>query len=1103
MNTKLQDTVAIFKELGWENVTFENVLSLPLGTTEQKKTALDGLKSGDWGEFAKTGSNSYGWRSYIDVDSGNLALFAVRIGVNAQRAVNILRNSDNEMMLEVIAARGEKYASDFIGYACVSRRRMYEHSASVFGNVAVKLVDKLGMDIPQNVEYMKDWSVYAAAALGLKAEVRYKETGLPELGLIEKRFIEHIHTGVAVNVPGTGPFGAVLPTGVKRGWLSREKGIELSFSALDAAVRPGDRKIWLDVMDKLGISDKELLEHAQALIPLLSSGDAAMIVRLAPVLIAQSDDTLLVEVLPAAFSSPTKKAKQIVLRAALERSCPKGVEELTPWLSILSGDTDKTICSLAAKLMKQWKIETETMPEEKAEIQGFWQETPPVWAVPSFSLEEVSPEALTELAAVIVNRPALVHDVVTERFLAVANAIAYQDPEAARISLRGLRPRRQQLLDFIIYWINKETPVYGADNDKNTYSPLHARDYIVCFNLDKLPCLLSTPSVDDLTINVSDLIARLEIYKKSEINVLEADLFLALTRLDVTTKTPESIDSLRKLNIPVLLQSGDKMTNTAGQVVLTYLETPLIEPPFVLGSYWSDISSANSLRGFPSRFSRYMDEYFSVFPCWGDTSLRDVRWDSEVYHEQGLVMRQVARRAAPLPPGASINFMAALRSMTPDAAEDSMRAVTEAWERGLLRPGIADVGMMDWSSQPPYNLVALASALDGIARDGMLSVVWPVPDALIEASLKEPRLLAGTAELAELILLFLPEVEVAMKQGIADKNALYLPGIRSLALRDGSSRAVSVAKKIVDMLPSALAVPKQDKKDSPVMDTPFDEIWPAQKKAPATLSIGTIATGPIDDGATISIDWVNPSAPTKIFLFTLTVPDITDRVFQIVKNGWFYELESEGQCQAYAVTPSITTLNESNQIWLHWDAKKKSIVACDHRNWLKRTDGPLDRAKVPPLTSSLLTVIVGLLAQDGDATYYAPKLLRESIENGAIDEEMIRKAVQTLLQNPVVSPAKLVRILEKNIKLLHVLWPMLTESIKFAGALTSEGNTPPVWINRVLDIAIRFAPYLVEAAKRGLIPAEDARWTGLTEIASSKAKSTAVAKAKKLLTVLN
>jgi hypothetical protein len=39
MNQKLQKAVDIFKELGWEKATPENLLTLPLGTPEQKWAA--------------------------------------------------------------------------------------------------------------------------------------------------------------------------------------------------------------------------------------------------------------------------------------------------------------------------------------------------------------------------------------------------------------------------------------------------------------------------------------------------------------------------------------------------------------------------------------------------------------------------------------------------------------------------------------------------------------------------------------------------------------------------------------------------------------------------------------------------------------------------------------------------------------------------------------------------------------------------------------------------------------------------------------------------------------------------------------------------------
>ena len=79
---------------------------------------------------------------------------------------------------------------------------------------------------------------------------------------------------------------------------------------------------------------------------------------------------------------------------------------------------------------------------------------------------------------------------------------------------------------------------------------------------------------------------------------------------------------------------------------------------------------------------------------------------------------------------------------------------------------------------------------------------------------------------------------------------------------------------------------------------------------------------------------------------------------------------------------------------------------------------------------------------------------------------------------------------------------MLSECIKYAGEKTVENNKPPVWINRVLDICIYYADYLREAAKRGLISEEDAKWQGLLEIAKSSSKSAAIQKARSLLKLL-
>ena len=110
--------------------------------------------------------------------------------------------------------------------------------------------------------------------------------------------------------------------------------------------------------------------------------------------------------------------------------------------------------------------------------------------------------------------------------------------------------------------------------------------------------------------------------------------------------------------------------------------------------------------------------------------------------------------------------------------------------------------------------------------------------------------------------------------------------------------------------------------------------------------------------------------------------------------------------------------------------------------------------------------------------------------------------MRELLLHEEISPAKLVRIVEKENKLLSICYVMLVECIKYAGEFVVKSNKPPAWINRVLDICTYYADYLREAMKRGFISKEDAKWQGLLEIANCTAKSTAVKKAKSLAKIL-
>ena len=155
MAGKLEKAVEIYRSLGYEETDFEDILNLGTGSSEEQKIAREGLKAGEWLEIKQLSENTYGFVPVVDVDLGKLAIFAIRVGVDAKRAAHILRQG-NEVALKAVEARGETYAMNFIKAACTSNRRIWEHSLSVLGTLALNLVHQMNLDIPESVDYMKD-----------------------------------------------------------------------------------------------------------------------------------------------------------------------------------------------------------------------------------------------------------------------------------------------------------------------------------------------------------------------------------------------------------------------------------------------------------------------------------------------------------------------------------------------------------------------------------------------------------------------------------------------------------------------------------------------------------------------------------------------------------------------------------------------------------------------------------------------------------------------------------------------------------------------------------------------------------------------------------
>ena len=1118
MASKLERAVEIYRSLGYEETAYEDILSLGIGTKEEQGIAREGLKSGEWVQIKQLSENSYGFAPVIDVDLKKLAVFAVRIGVEAKRAANVIGRGD-EISLQAIMARGENFAIHFISAAESGNRRAWEHSLSVLGMLCLKLLHRMNLPIPESVEYMKDWAAASSVILlGAKKDYLFDDSFTLEKEEILGRFIEHIEKGISLNMPGTGPFPDLLFFGVEKHLLSKEAAKEYIFDALYIAKRPGDRKAWVELLDKLGCTEKDFLERAENLIPLLGLGESPLLERFAPVLIENISEELLYPVLISCTSAKVKKTKKMLLNSVLKRENPKSANDFAEWLSLYLQDEDKSIAGLAEKLALSWGLRLE-QEESNKELQGLWRESPKLWEVPRFSLGEGTAESFTDMVALLSDRKDCVEDLLFEQFLALTNQIAYKNPEEAKISLAGIPNSDSGILWTLGRWARgvEMRPVeesrqrfWQGEKEivKIEYRELLTMRRENLFRtMGQMPCLLSTPSFEDLSISIEDFLERLSLYRAEKFSyVSEPDLQLALTRLDMETFAKEDrskcTEKLKEIDLKVQLPSGEFLQDEEGkdimlgELIAAYLQDPYVEPDFFPGEtpYWKvELKMPESLKALPYRLSYSHNALFSIFLNWGDYSLTAVHRDFEVYHGQGIILRQLARRRKPLSKGALMNWIAVFGKLSDENAENALKANREAWERGLLLPGLADISYLDWSGGELSNLANLAAAMDFMANEGMLSLVWKAACDTVEQALKMPRFLAGTAEIVKFLRDYLDETIFAVEKKLASKEALEMKAIRILAGKSGSSKAVSYAKEILEKLGTIENTSKS--KTIASVETPapadFEKVWlplPEGKEL-------------IEDHVTFRVKAIELRKNEKVFQFDLDLPEDSDCSYQVVIAGWLYALAHEGQVSAGKIDRNGELIEEENVAWLHYDSAQKKIVVSEFRNWRGGNKSPLE-GEATPYSKLFLSFAVALLAQDGESIYGAKSLFKELVQAGTLSLKTVREITRLLLSYEEISPAKLVRIAEKEREFLSICWGMLWECIKDAGAKTAETGKPPSWINRILDICIYYAAYLREAAKRGYISKEDALWPGLLAIANCGAKSTAVKKAKELAEIL-
>lgn len=1068
VNPRLDEAVDIFRELGWDKADVADAPTLPLGTQEQQEAALAGLETGDWGEYGRIRSNYIGWISAVDGNETMLALFALRLGVIPPRAVSLLQYTDDVVLARCVAQRGEAYAATFIDEVCVPLLRVSEHSLSAHGEAAVRLVCEMRLSVPNKVGYLQDWSIVALAALtGDVDNITFPEKHvLPTFEELRPSFEEHWQATLRSGAPMTGTFGKLLAAAVKAGLIERDAGIEQLFMSLDAAARPSDRKELTSlIVNDIAVTDDELVARTDVLIPVLSHGEGPVVESFAPRLIANVADDLVGEVALACLYAKTKKAVRQVLTALKQRDFPghSSAELLHERLGELAQSHDKATVKLAEAVLAHWNM-SPAAPSDEPEITGLWQPTPQLWEVPRFEVGKVTPEALTEALRVLKSRgDVAVFGLEADRFLALAVALANHNLDDTRRALRGISS--VYWADAVHNWLAGK-PARPWWQTEFTLWDVHLQSTLD--HLGQIPCLLSQPSRVDLSVEFEDLVASLEQYAAAGVPVLQADLVLALARLDVT-KADANADLPE---VRVKLMDGKRLVRSADRVITSYLKRPFVIPeaPSTLSDHDDSFVWPKSLVGLNRKMylENRIGTYFGVFPNWGDAL--NVYLHRREPHVASVMARQLARSAKPLGPGAAVNLLAVQRHGRPEHATESALALQEAWERGLLVPGAADINYLDWDGQL-RNIGSFVESLREAADRGMLSVIWPLFDDLLVASAKTPRMLAGTAEAAQAMQDYVGEVLAAVSSGVTPASALEVPGIRALAARSGSSKAVVAAKAVVGQLPDLQVEPQQPA--APSLDTTlFEKIWPA--------AAGTKPN--IPDGVTYSLRESSSNAKQPHLHLDLVVPSYPASVFEIESpTREFREIRKEGQASSKRVSQDEP---EGTESWLYWDGT--ALVA-----------GRRQSGATLELSDALVAVLIAYLAVRANNVHQKREWAAERLQELAAEEAYGSVAVKAatiglLPYHEVWSPARVVHTLEKQPELLPFLWPTLSEPLRFAGNL----DTVPKWVNRVLDVVTLHSELLLEATRRGYVPPD--AWDGIGGLAAKKGSSAALKKARAL-----
>ena len=557
----------------------------------------------------------------------------------------------------------------------------------------------------------------------------------------------------------------------------------------------------------------------------------------------------LADIAVAVLPRQEKQPRRDVLRALSRVGSP--TPELLETVRFITSGQDSVAAGLALSLLDGWG---ESKPE--AEVSGLWRNPSgpdpdplPEFTDPALVLDDL---ALADVLTKVL-RSYQDDEHILACFVATAHARGREVVTTAFENLGRFdtnTPLREALARFLGRPVKKS---WQLARESRLSRLATARVLTALERLGELPCLLATPSHSALRISWEVFTDRARRHRDAGLELGAVDVAAALTRLDGPipanlTDLDQPIEEVGVSLAEVLTAWRDRPAPPAelappedgssflearvcGGEPLAFelLGLPPTDQPAEPATHWSSAEHPFALQLFPT---------FPTVPALQFLQVLTVAWERQGWWAlralQGFA--GTTRSFGPVPSLAVIGVCAQL---PPNTWDEAAVLLIDAWNDGRLLPSdLAAAWRNPWRTRLKIPLHRLVKTLSHVADTGGLALVWPLLVEVCEELAGMKQVPASALGLLEAVLHYLPEVRAA---GVA----VDLPNVAALAARKGNGKAVTVARRIVEISP----VVHRTGQD---LRTALEEIPPPDEKfiadvAGAVNFVTHARTGPRED----------------------------------------------------------------------------------------------------------------------------------------------------------------------------------------------------------------------------------------------------------------